>query len=124
MMPIQLEGQAEIDEFLPPLVHHINLSDISQVKGVGPVTTPDIIKRDEGTAPGYYEFRYSLQKALENSIDVILEVHNDYAKKFGRSYGNGMLKSLADHTEMAYLRPLKQKMLIQLFLLWAQFPLK
>ncbi len=94
MMPLQLESQAEIDDFLPPLVHHINLSDISQVKGVGPVTTPDIIKREEGTAPGYFEFRYSLQKALENSIDVILEVHNDYAKKFGRSYGNGLFKTL------------------------------
>ncbi len=93
MMPMQLEDQAKIDEFLPPLVHHINLSDISQVKGVGPVTTPDIIKREEGTAPGYYEFRYSLQKALENSIDVILEVHDEYAKKFGRSYGNGLFKT-------------------------------
>ena len=93
MMPIQLESQAEIDDFLPPIVHHINLSDISQVKGVGPVTTPDIIKREEGTAPGYYEFRYSLQKALENSIDVILEVHNEYAEMFGRSYGNGLFKT-------------------------------
>ena len=93
MMPMQLEDQAKIDEFLPPLVHHINLSDISQVKGVGPVTTPDIIKREEGTAPGYYEFRYSLQKALENSIDVIMEVHDEYAKKFGRSYGNGLFKT-------------------------------
>jgi len=93
MMPMQLEDQAKIDEFLPPLDHHINLSDISQVKGVGPVTTPDIIKREEGTAPGYYEFRYSLQKALENSIDVILEVHNEYAEKFGRSYGNGLFKT-------------------------------
>ena len=93
MMPIQLEDQAKIDEFLPPLDHHINLSDISQVKGVGPVTTPDIIKREEGTAPGYFEFRYSLQKALENSIDVILEVHNEYAEKFGRSYGNGLFKT-------------------------------
>ena len=93
MMPMQLEDQAKIDEFLPPLVHHINLSDISQVKGVGPVTTPDIIKREEGTAPGYYEFRYSLQKALENSIDVIMEVNDEYAKKFGRSYGNGLFKT-------------------------------
>ena len=93
MMPIQLEDQAKIDEFLPPIEHHINLSDISQVKGVGPVTTPDIIKREEGTAPGYYEFRYSLQKALENSIDVILEVHNEYAEMFGRSYGNGLFKT-------------------------------
>ncbi|MFX1256520.1 MAG: transketolase C-terminal domain-containing protein [Promethearchaeota archaeon] len=93
MMPVTLESQENIDVFLPPLEHHINLSDISQIKGVGPVTTPDIIKREEGTVPGYYEFRYSLQKALENSIDVIKEVHNEFAKKFGRIYGNGLFKT-------------------------------
>ena len=93
LMPVELEKQEDIDEFLPPLNHHINLSDISQVKGVGPVTTPNIIVREEGTAPGYYEYRYSLQKALENSINVIKEVHDEYAAKFGRSYGNGVYKT-------------------------------
>ncbi len=93
MMPIELENQEDIDAFLPPLNHHINLSDLSQVKGVGPVTTPNVIKREEGTAPGYYEFRYSLQKALENSIDVIIEAHDEFAKKFGRFYGNGLFKT-------------------------------
>ncbi|TFG09222.1 MAG: pyruvate ferredoxin oxidoreductase [Promethearchaeota archaeon] len=93
MMPVQLENQEAIDEFLPPLNHHINLSDLSQIKGVGPVTTPNIIKREEGTAPGYYEYRYALQKSLENSIEIIKEVHDEYAKKFGRSYGNGLFKT-------------------------------
>ena len=93
MMPVQLENQEDIDEFLPPLKHHINLSDLSQIKGVGPVTTPNIIKREEGTAPGYYEFRYALQKSLENSIDIIKEVHDEFAQKFGRSYGNGLYKT-------------------------------
>ena len=93
LMPVQLENQEDIDAFLPPLNHHINLSDISQIKGVGPVTTPNIIKREEGTAPGYYEFRYALQKALENSIDIIKEVHDEFAEKFGRSYGNGLFKT-------------------------------
>jgi len=93
LMPVQLENQEDIDAFLPPLNHHINLSDISQIKGVGPVTTPNIIKREEGTAPGYYEFRYALQKALENSIDIIKEVHYEFAEKFGRSYGNGLFKT-------------------------------
>ena len=93
LMPVQLEAQEDIDDFLPPLIHHINLSDISQIKGVGPVTTPNIIKREEGTAPGYFEFRYALQKALENSIDVIKEVHDGFAEKFGRSYGNGLYKT-------------------------------
>ncbi len=93
-MPVKLEKQEKIDEFLPPLTHHINLSDLSQVKGIGPVTTPLVIERAEGTAPGYYEFRYALQKSLENSFDIIKEVHNEFAKKFGRSYGNGIYKSV------------------------------
>lgn len=94
MMPVKLENQEEIDEFLPPLQHHINLSDISNVKGIDPVTTPNIIKRAEGTAPGYYEYRYALQKALENSINIIKEVHDEFHKKFGRSYGNGIYKTV------------------------------
>lgn len=94
MMPVKLENQEEIDGFLPTLKHHINLSDISNVKGIDPVTTPNIIKRVEGTAPGYYEYRYALQKALENSIYIIKEVHDEFFKKFGRSYGNGIYKTV------------------------------
>ncbi len=93
LMPVTLENQKDVDEFLPPLKHHLNLSDISHVKGVDPVTTQHIIKRPEGTFPGYFEIRYALQKALENSIDVIKEVHDQFAKKFGRSYGNGVYKT-------------------------------
>lgn len=92
-MPVQLEDQDAIDEFLPPLQHHLNLSDVSTPVGVDPVTTPHVIIRPEGTAPGYYEYRYALQKSLENSIDIILEVHDDFAKKFGRSIGNGIYKT-------------------------------
>ncbi|MEJ2295726.1 MAG: pyruvate ferredoxin oxidoreductase [Candidatus Lokiarchaeota archaeon] len=94
MMPVILENQDDIDTFLPPLRHHINLSNISVVKGIDPVTTPHIRDRgQEGTAPGYFEYRYALQKALENSIEIIKEVHNDFAKKFDRSYGNGIYKT-------------------------------
>jgi pyruvate/2-oxoacid:ferredoxin oxidoreductase alpha subunit len=93
MMPVKLEDQSKINEFLPPLNHHINLSDISKVKGVDPVTTPKIVKRKEGTAPGYFEYRYALEKALENSIDIIKEAHDEFAEKFGRSYGNGFFKT-------------------------------
>ena len=94
MMPVMLENQDDIDDFLPPLEHHINLSNISVIKGIDPVTTPHIRDRGkEGTAPGYFEYRYALQKALENSIDIIKEVHNEFAHKFGRSYGDGVFKT-------------------------------
>ena len=94
MMPVILEKQEDIDDFLPPLKHHINLSDMSQVKGIDPVTTPHLIDRgEEGIAPGYFEYRYAMQKALENSIEIIVEVHDKFAAKFGRSYGNGIYKT-------------------------------
>lgn len=94
MMPVILENQDKIDAFLPPLEHHINLSNISVVKGIDPVTTPHVRNRgEEGTAPGYFEYRYALQKALENSIEIIKEVHDEFAKEFGRSYGNGIYKT-------------------------------
>ncbi|MHA1458333.1 MAG: pyruvate ferredoxin oxidoreductase [Promethearchaeota archaeon] len=94
MMPVLLEKQEEIDEFLPPLKHHINLSDVSVVKGIDPVTTPHLRDRGkEGTVPGYFEFRYAMQKALENSIEIIMNVHDEFSEKFGRSYGNGIYKT-------------------------------
>lgn len=92
-MPVKLEPQSKIDDFIPPLKHHLNLGDMNIVKGVCPVTTPSVIKREEGTAPGYYEFRYALQRAMEYSIDKIVEVHDLFAEKFGRSYGNGIYKN-------------------------------
>ena len=94
MMPVSLEKQDKIDEFLPPLKHHINLSDVSVVKGIDPVTTPHLRDRGtEGTVPGYFEYRYAMQKALENSIEIIMNIHDEFSEKFGRSYGNGIYKT-------------------------------
>ncbi|MFX1288174.1 MAG: transketolase C-terminal domain-containing protein [Promethearchaeota archaeon] len=94
MMPVSIEKQDDIDNFLPPLKHHINLSDVSTIKGIDPVTTPHLRDRGtEGVAPGYFEYRYAMQKALENSIEIIMNVHDEYSEKFGRSYGNGIYKT-------------------------------
>ncbi|NHJ19818.1 MAG: pyruvate ferredoxin oxidoreductase [Candidatus Lokiarchaeota archaeon] len=94
MMPVSIEKQDEVDNFLPPLEHHYNLSDISVVKGIDPVTTPYLRDRSsEGIAPGYFEYRYAMQKALENSIEIIMKVHDEFSEKFGRSYGNGIYKT-------------------------------
>ncbi|MHA2288006.1 MAG: transketolase C-terminal domain-containing protein [Promethearchaeota archaeon] len=102
MMPVSMENQDDIDNFLPPLKHHYNLSDVSVVKGIDPVTTPHLRDRgDEGIAPGYFEYRYAMQKALENSIEIIKDVHDEFSEKFGRAYGNGIYKTyLAEDAEI------------------------
>jgi pyruvate ferredoxin oxidoreductase alpha subunit len=93
LMPVQIEDADKIHEFLPPLKHHINLTDMAHPKGVNPVTTPNPIARlGEQTAPGYMEFRFSMQKAAENSLEIIQEANQAFQEIFGRSYGNGIYK--------------------------------
>lgn len=103
VMPVQLEDQDKIDEFLPPLKHHINLADFDNVKGVSPVTIPSTIDRGKhGVAPGYYEFRFAMQRALEKSIPVIQKANEEFGEIFGRSYGNGLYKEYKmDDAEIA-----------------------
>ena len=91
--PVKIEPQEKIDEFLPPLKHHQNLADFTDVKGISPVTTPNIVVREEGSYPAYMEFRYSMQKAAERAIDVIQKVNDEFGTIFGRKYGNGLYKT-------------------------------
>lgn len=101
MMSVQIEDQEKVDEFLPPLKPHIHLTDFENVKSVNAVTPPGLTKRPEGNTPGYYEFRYSMQKAHEYAIDVVEEVAQEFKEKFGRSYGNGIYKPYhADDAEI------------------------
>ncbi|MHA1794346.1 MAG: transketolase C-terminal domain-containing protein [Promethearchaeota archaeon] len=84
MMPVKLLPQEKIDDFLPPFKSHLMLSErIDDPVGVNPVTLPDV---REGY-PGYIEFRYRLQKALENSITVFNEIEEEFGKVSGRYHG-------------------------------------
>ncbi|RLI65304.1 MAG: pyruvate ferredoxin oxidoreductase [Promethearchaeia archaeon] len=92
MMPVQIEDEDKVKEFLPPLKPHIHLTDFDNVRSVNPVTPPGLTVRPEGNTPGYYEFRYSMQKAHEYATEVVEEVAKEFEAKFGRSYGNGIYK--------------------------------
>ncbi|MHA1745100.1 MAG: pyruvate ferredoxin oxidoreductase [Promethearchaeota archaeon] len=93
MMPVQIEDQEKVDRFLPKLRPHLHITDFNNVKSVNPVTPPDPTIRPEGNTPGYYEFRYSMQKAHEYAFEVIEEVAQEFKEIFGRSYGNGIYKA-------------------------------
>jgi 2-oxoisovalerate ferredoxin oxidoreductase alpha subunit len=93
-MPVQVEDLELVDQFLPPLKHHINLTDFDHVKGVGPVTLPHPPDRHEfGHAPGYFEYKFAIQRSLERSLSVIKKAHKEFNEIFGRSYGNGIYKT-------------------------------
>lgn len=93
LMPVTIESDEKIKSFLPNYKPHLKLTDFEHPQGVSPVTTPNPIKREgEKTSPGYFEFRFAMQKAAEYSLDVISEAHKEFAHVFGRSYGNGIIK--------------------------------
>jgi len=35
----------------------------------------------------YMEFRYNIQRAMEEALDAFLEIDAEYGRRFGRSYG-------------------------------------
>ncbi len=93
VMPVQVEAQDMVDAFIPPFKNYMRLADIKNPTGLSPVTTPYPILRPEGTAPGYMEYRWSMTKAQERAHKKMQEVHDAFAKQFGRSYGNGIYKT-------------------------------
>lgn len=104
VMPVQLEPQERVDAFLPAFQGHVRLADVDNPIGMSPVTTPNPITRGDEVAPGYFEFRASMQRALEGALDKIKAVHAEFAETFGRSYGNGIYKTYrADDAEILIL---------------------
>jgi len=79
--PVQIEEQKKVDEFLPPYVAH-NYLDTSSPKTIGGVGFPNT----------YFEFKEQYHKAMLSALEVIPKVHSEFAKKFGRSYGNGLME--------------------------------
>jgi pyruvate ferredoxin oxidoreductase alpha subunit len=50
---------------------------------MGPVALPNY----------YFEFKRQQEEAMKNAIGVIQQVHDEYAKLSGRSYGNGLVEA-------------------------------
>ncbi|MFX0099271.1 MAG: transketolase C-terminal domain-containing protein [Candidatus Hodarchaeota archaeon] len=97
-MAVELLNQEQVDSFLPPFKSHLMLANrMDDPVGVGPVTLPDT---REGF-PGYMEFRYRMQKAMEGSLDVMEEVDKEFGDKFGRYYGGAVRKFQLDDAKIA-----------------------
>lgn len=66
----------KVRAFLPPYVADKQV-DITESHSFGNLASPD----------GYMELRYMIQKAMEESLDVIREVDREFEQHFGRGYG-------------------------------------
>ncbi|MGB9773839.1 MAG: pyruvate ferredoxin oxidoreductase [Bacteroidota bacterium] len=74
--PVALPKQSLVDEFLPPYNPPFRL-DPANPHAFGGLVGPD----------GYMELRYKIHQAMEEARVKIKEVDDEYAEKFGRSYG-------------------------------------
>ncbi len=75
-MPLELISQREVDRFLGPYnLEHV-LIDLEDPTTHGSLVSPE----------SYMEFRFLIQKAMENAKLVINETASDFSRRFGRDY--------------------------------------
>jgi 2-oxoisovalerate ferredoxin oxidoreductase alpha subunit len=74
--PVDIPDQNIVDRFLPAYNPEYKL-DVKEPHTFGGLTGPE----------WYYELRFKIQKAMEESIKIIKEVGKEYGKITGRSYG-------------------------------------
>ncbi|MEO0261028.1 MAG: pyruvate ferredoxin oxidoreductase [candidate division WOR-3 bacterium] len=74
--PVEIPDQKIVDDFLEPYKNPLALNP-SNPRAIGAVTSPDF----------YMEFRYKIQKAMEEAIDIIKEEGKKFEEKFGRYWG-------------------------------------
>ncbi|MGQ9788119.1 MAG: pyruvate ferredoxin oxidoreductase [Candidatus Hadarchaeaceae archaeon] len=89
--PVECPEQAEVDAFLPPY-HYPYALDPEKPVTMGPVGVPEY----------YMEFRYLLQKEVEGAKAKIIEVDEEFKRRFGRGYGI-MEKYYSDDAEVIIL---------------------
>ncbi|ASJ14995.1 pyruvate ferredoxin oxidoreductase [Thermococcus radiotolerans] len=73
---VEMIPQELVDEFLPPRKPLYTLTDFDNPIAVGALGGPN----------DYYEFRYKVQKAMEEAEKVIHEVGKEFGERFGRDY--------------------------------------
>jgi len=73
--------QKEVDEFLPAFKPFVKL-DPEKPVSIGPIAFPN----------SFMEFKKQQQDAFDCAMPLVGKVHDEFAKKFGRSYGNGYIE--------------------------------
>lgn len=73
---VEIPSMEEVDQFLPPYCPEYPI-DTEEPLGFSIITTPD----------HFLEFRYKIQKAMEQVSEISRKVDDEFKSKFGRGYG-------------------------------------
>jgi len=74
--PVEIPTMEEVDPFLPPYCPEYTI-DIQEPKAFSMIATPEHL----------LEFRYKIQKAMEQVPEVDKKEDNEFKSRFGRGYG-------------------------------------
>ncbi len=74
--PVDIPEQKAVDAYLPPYEAPSKI-DIDNPRAYGGLAFPDV----------YFELRYKIQKAMEDSLEVIKTAGDEFDQAFGRPYG-------------------------------------
>jgi len=75
--PVEVPSIEEVDAFLPPFCADYAI-DTQEPRAYSVITTPDY----------FMEFRYKIQKAMEEVPEVAKKVDDEFKARFGRGYGS------------------------------------
>jgi len=75
--PVEIPSMEEVDGFLPPFCADYAI-DTEEPRAYSQITTPDY----------FLEFRYKIQKAMEQVPEVYKKVDDEFKTRFGRAYGS------------------------------------
>jgi pyruvate ferredoxin oxidoreductase alpha subunit len=80
--PVDIPDQKDVDEFLPKYNPDHAVLDTERPMTLGPFAYPE----------PYFDLKKEMEEAIQSSKEVISEVNEDFAKKFKRKYGDGLIE--------------------------------
>lgn len=91
-MPMEIPNQEKIDEFLPPYKPKWFL-DVDNPLSHANIVSPE----------WYMEFRYMIQEAMENAIQLIPQIDKEYGRIFGFEHGGLVEKYRCEDADLILL---------------------
>ncbi|MFQ6075686.1 MAG: thiamine pyrophosphate-dependent enzyme [Candidatus Bathyarchaeia archaeon] len=90
--PVEVPHQEEVDEFLPPYKPKVALDPMKPLSPYG-----------GSGAEAKMAQAWLMEEAMRNALGVIEEANEEFGKRFGRSYGNGLIEKYRCEDADAYL---------------------